>query len=251
MSAPQFAGRMLARFLSKQREHTARPATCQQSDLRATLQKGDVLLVEGSSRISVAIQYLTQSTWSHAALYVGDALGDPPAGEQRRELVEADVTDGVRAVPLSEYECYHTRICRPVGLEPDEIDRIVQFVADRIGHQYDLRNVFDLARYLVQQPPVPQRMKRRLLAFGSGDPTRAICSSLIAQAFQSVRYPILPEVIGERLSDPAYKPIYNEILHIRHHTLFTPRDFDLSPYFRIVKPTIASDDFDPHLLTWV
>ena len=29
-----------------------------------------------------------------------------------------------------------------------------------------------------------------------------------------------------------------EILHIRHHTLFAPRDFDLSPYFEIVKPTI-------------
>lgn len=29
-----------------------------------------------------------------------------------------------------------------------------------------------------------------------------------------------------------------EILHIRHHSLFTPRDFDLSPYFRVVKPTL-------------
>jgi hypothetical protein len=29
-----------------------------------------------------------------------------------------------------------------------------------------------------------------------------------------------------------------EIMHIRHHSLFTPRDFDVSPYFSIVKPTI-------------
>ena len=27
-------------------------------------------------------------------------------------------------------------------------------------------------------------------------------------------------------------------MHIRHHSLFTPRDFDVSPYFNIVKPTI-------------
>lgn len=248
--ASRFVGRWLARFLSKRRAKTARPATCAHGELRRVLRKGDVLLVEGSSRISVAIQYLTQSTWSHAALYVGDALGPPPPGLEPRVLVEADVNDGVRAMPLSEYECYDTRICRPVGLNPEEVDAVVEYAVSRIGYQYDLRNIFDLGRYLIQQPPVPQEMKRRLLAFGSGDPTRAICSSLIAQAFQSVRYPILPEVVGERLSDPAHNRVYNEILHIRHHSLFTPRDFDLSPYFRVVKPTIEEGDFDFHRLTW-
>ena len=33
--------------------------------LMACLQPGDVLLVEGQTRVSVAIKYLTQSTWSH------------------------------------------------------------------------------------------------------------------------------------------------------------------------------------------
>src|SRR5689334_21697563 len=42
--------------------------------LRATLRPGDVILVEGSQRVSEVIKYLTQSSWSHAALYVGDAL---------------------------------------------------------------------------------------------------------------------------------------------------------------------------------
>ena len=50
--------------------------------LRRVLQPGDVLLVEGNSRVSVAIKYLTQSTWSHAALYVGNAVGRvTPDGE--------------------------------------------------------------------------------------------------------------------------------------------------------------------------
>jgi hypothetical protein len=40
-----------------------------------------------------------------------------------------------------------------------------------------------------------------------------------------------------------------EILHIRHHSLFAPRDFDMSPYFQIVKPTIDGA-FDPHKLVW-
>src|SRR3569623_1368950 len=39
--------------------------------LRGIIAPGDVLLVEGNSRISGIIKYLTQSTWSHAALYVG------------------------------------------------------------------------------------------------------------------------------------------------------------------------------------
>jgi len=40
-----------------------------------------------------------------------------------------------------------------------------------------------------------------------------------------------------------------DIIHIRHHSLYTPRDFDLSPYFRIVKPTIERG-FDYKQLTW-
>ena len=40
-----------------------------------------------------------------------------------------------------------------------------------------------------------------------------------------------------------------EILHIRHYSLFTPRDFDLSPYFRIVKPTIEFG-FDYKQIEW-
>jgi hypothetical protein len=72
---------------------------------------------------------------------------------------------------------------------------------------------------------------------------------LIAQAFESVRYPILPEVVFERSDDPACNDSYQEVLHIRHHSLFVPRDFDVSPYFQIIKPTIEQG-FDPHLLTW-
>jgi hypothetical protein len=31
--------------------------------------------------------------------------------------------------------------------------------------------------------------------------------------------------------------------------LFTPRDFDISPYFEVVKPTIAKD-FDYRKIAW-
>lgn len=88
-----------------------------------------------------------------------------------------------------------------------------------------------------------------MLALGSGDPTRAICSTLIAQAFQSVRYPILPIIKTGPSTDPACPGCVAELLHVRHHSLFAPRDFDVSPYFEMVKPTLAAG-FDPHRLIW-
>ena len=244
-----FIGRRLARYLAAPSKRDVRVATCQPGQLAAALRRGDVLLVDGTSRISTAIKYLTQSTWSHAALCVAESASSPYADEQDIELVEADVVDGVRRVSLKEYASLHTRICRPVGLSKFQIDDVVGYVVSRIGYQYDLKNIIDLARYLVQTPPVPVRWRRRLLSLGSGDPTKAICSSLIAQAFQSVRYPILPEIVTEKSNNLSCVNCYNEILHIRHHSLFAPRDFDISPYFRIVKPTIESG-FDHNKLVW-
>jgi hypothetical protein len=42
--------------------------------LCSIIRKGDVILVEGDSKISRMIKLITQSSWSHSALYVGDAL---------------------------------------------------------------------------------------------------------------------------------------------------------------------------------
>lgn len=230
-------GTYLARYLSKPRdEHKI--STSKPGDLASCLRKGDVLLVEGTSRFSSAIKYLTQSSWSHAAIFVGDAINHSDDNSKAINLIEADVLEGVRAVPLSKYESIHTRICRPVGLTRDEIDALMQHVIHRMGQTYDLKNIFDLMRYFITAPPVPGRLKRRMLAFGSGDPTRAICSSIIAEAFQSIRYPILPDIRLLECETREGKRYQKEIMHIRHHSLFAPRDFDVSPYFDIIKPTL-------------
>ncbi|MEM6463402.1 MAG: lipo-like protein [Pseudomonadota bacterium] len=218
--------------------------------LERTLQSGDILLVEGNQKISAAIKYLTQSTWSHAALFVGDACGEPQDGGERNQLIEVVIGEGCIASPLKKYATYNTRICRPIGLTGDDRRAVVEFMISRIGTKYDLKNIFDMLRYFLPTPPVPVRWRRRMLSFGSGDPTRAICSSLMAQAFQLVRYPILPEIKrtpGLASAQSSYSQ--REILHIRHHTLYTPRDFDLSPYFRVVKPTLEHG-FDYKQLNW-
>jgi hypothetical protein len=218
--------------------------------LARALRPGDVLLVEGNTRLSAVIKYLTQSTWSHASLYIGDALGPPKGGAEAQLLVEAEAETGVATVPLSKFAHFNTRICRPIGLSEDERNRVVRFAISKIGMQYDTKHILDLARYLFPYPPVPVALRRRLLAIGSGDPTRAICSTLIAEAFYSIRYPILPERVvidGKTYGVAPY--VQGEIEHIRKYGLFTPRDFDVSPFFAVVKPTIERG-FDFHSLTW-
>jgi hypothetical protein len=217
--------------------------------LNRALEPGDVLLVEGNTRLSAVIKFLTQSSWSHAALYLGNTGVDGQSGDDPgMVLLEAHAKDGVVRVSLDKYAHFNTRICRPVGLSAEERQKVIAYAMARLGMQYDSRQIVDLARYLFPYPPVPVFLRRRLLAIGSGDPTRAICSTLIAAAFESIRYPILPESV-EGTGYGIAPFVRNETEHIRRHGLYTPRDFDISPYFAVIKPTI-DDKFDFHSLEW-
>ncbi len=243
-------GNFLADYLTTPLKRTAHTAQISQAVLQETLQPADILLVEGDTRLSAPIKYLTQSTWSHAAIYIGkDALPISEPWQMPLVLVEADLKYGVHAITLAHYAHLNTRICRPTKLKEADRKRVVDFVVNRIGHRYDLKNILDLARYLLPFAPVPIRLRRRLLSLGSGDPTRAICSTLIAQAFQSVSYPILPEIKREWLDDPECIDCYAETYHIRHHSLYTPRDFDISPFFDIIKPTVLNG-FNYQSIIW-
>jgi len=243
-----YLGKKLAHFLAKPRLNDESFSTSNPELLQRTLRKGDILLIEGTSRFSTSIKFFTQSTWSHAMLYIGDSLG-VEEGTEPKSLLEVDVEEGVRAVPLSMYQEQHSRICRPIGLSESEINDIIQFGVSRIGNSYDLKNIFDLARYLFPTPPIPTRWRRKVFALGSGDPTRAICSSLIAQAFQSINYPILPNVTYENPSDSKRIDSYRKMHRRRDPSLFAPRDFDVSPYFEVIKP-IVQNGFNHHNLRW-
>ena len=228
-------GELLARFLTTPVQvEPALPVDI--TVLCRMLRKADVILVEGDLRISSVIKYLTQSTWSHAVLYAGDG-----------ECIEADVIQGVRRFKLEELARYHLRICRALDLTDEEAEKVVAHAESRLGVQYDLKHVFDLARYMVPLP-LPRAWRRRAIALGSADPSRAICSTLVAESFQAIRYPILPD-IETASPDPAVARKAREIYHIHDTGLFTPRDFDLSPFFQVIKPEIPRG-FDHHRLVW-
>ena len=127
--------------------------------MRKELRPGDVVLVEGKSRISRIIMTLSQSSWSHAAMYIGDALlrwGGPHAeaafqafgAEAAHLILESDIAEGVRVLPVAQYGDYNLRICRPQGLGAESLEKVVAEMLRHLGLRYDQRNIFDLGRYL-------------------------------------------------------------------------------------------------------
>lgn len=267
--------RRIVDFLTEPLSHYQRFVWNDPQALRRHLQKGDVLLVDGDNRVSHVIKYLTQSCWSHAALYVGDELlrlgGDTAArardafGAAADDLLVEALPHGVVASPLSKYVDYNIRIARPHRLRPEHLKLILEDAVAAIGWRYDLRNVLDLARWLIPVHILPHRFRRTALHFGSGQPTEVMCSSLLGKVFAKVRFPILPQIDAPAAFDApvAGRPNllrrifgyesegYTGIFRMRHPTLLTPRDFDLSPYFEIVKFNVVADgQFDYQRIQW-
>jgi len=223
-------GKLIAGYLQKEVPGYEPFTPSDPEHLRGVIEPGDVMLVEGNNRVSGIIKYLTQSTWSHAALFVGPIDGAAEPDGEPHVLIEANIGEGVTSAPLSKYLPYHTRLCRPVGLSFEDRHTVCRYAINRIGFGYDTKNILDLMRFLFPLP-IPQRWRRRMIAFGSGDPTKIICSALIAQAFDAVRYPILPKI-----TRAGSRQARREILHIRDSSLYMPRDSTSRPISKSSNP---------------
>lgn len=203
------------------------------------IRPGDVLLVEGRSRVAEIIKIITLSSWTHAAMYIGRLydIKDPEVrayilthydGPEDEQLVfEALLGKGAIVAPLSQFKNFHLRICRPKGLSPKDAQHVIAHVANKIGNDYNIRELLDLGRFVFPYAFLPRRWRSSLFEHNAGQATRAVCSSMLAEGFASVRFPILP-----LLKHDAKGRI---TIHRRNHRLFTPRDFDYSPYFNIIK----------------
>lgn len=259
-----------ADYLTKPLGEYRRPASHDPEDLRRTLRPGDIVLVEGDQRVSEVIKFLTQSSWSHAAIYVGDALANRSV-EERADLekrfgkdathvvIEALLEEGVIASPIAKYADYNLRICRPPGLQSEDLAKIVAEIGAQMGSRYNVRHVLDLARYFFPVSLIPRRFRRTALELGSDLTHEVICSTLIAQAFQNVGFPILPTITLDAESAPLHwyewllrrRTPYPARFRHKRTGLVTPRDFDLSPYFEVIKPNlVGAEAFDYRRIRW-
>lgn len=212
---------------------------CDFERLRYELRPGDVLLVQGRSRVSEIIQSITQSSWSHSALYIGrlHEIEDleirnlisshfecPP---DTQLLIEGIMGKGTIVSDLCVYNQDNVRLCRPRGLSRQDAQRVIAHAAQKLGFDYDLRHIIDLARFMLPWSFFPRQFRSKVFEYNPGESTRTVCSTMIAEAFASVEFPILPLV-----QEHATKGI--EFI-TRNPRLYTPRDFDYSPYFDIIK----------------
>ena len=228
-----------------------------------------MLLVEGDQRVSWLIKSLTHSSWSHAALYVGDELLKRPGplrdlalehfGEDAEHLLVEAMIDGVVVSPLGKYSVFNVRLCRPHRIRSTHVAEVVDRAIEAIGLRYDMRNIFDLALHLGLASLLPGR-RRRVMRMGSLSSRAVICTSLIGRLFQTVGFPVLPDVSPAtptpssgrfRFLPGRRRKAHAGIFRRRDPTLLTPRDFDLSPYFEVVKfEVVGSRGFDYQRIEW-
>lgn len=235
------------KWLAKDRPYEGIPL-CDFERICYEVRPCDILLIEGRSRIADIIRAITQSSWTHAALYIGRIhdIEDPKLrnlisthykGPPDTQLViEGLMGQGTVVNPINHYENDHIRLCRPRGLSRQDAQQVIDYAVHKIGTEYDVRQIFDLGRFLLPWSFLPRKFRSRLFEHHAGESVKTVCSSMLAEAFASVEFPILPLV-----KQNAEKGIE---LITRNPKLYTPRDFDYSPYFDIIKyPFVEFADY--------
>lgn len=219
------------------------------------IRPGDVVLVEGRSEMSRIIKLFSGSPWSHAALYIGEIKGTDThqtGSDVDHMLVEAFSGRGVIATPLDVYQDHNIRICRPFGIQKADLEQVLETVISKLGMSYDDQNIRDIALMALNSIFRSKKKHTIKACLGNCNDYQVICSGMIAQAFQSVGYPIIPALVPRPQKDCFNdKNPYGGGLIMRHYTQISPGDFDLSPNFEIIKfNIIGSSNFDYKSL-WV
>ena len=214
--------------------------------LRYELRPGDVLLVEGRSNVAEIIKTVTQSMWTHSLLYLGRLhdVDDPMLRDQVQKyrhcnpdeqlIIEAVLGKGIIVTSIEDYEGEHLRICRPRGITRADSQSVIEHAIIHLGTDYNVRQIMDLARFMIPYWFLPRRWRSTLFEHNAGRPTKTVCSTMMAEAFASVRFPIVPVIHQDKKGELS--------LIRRNSKLITPRDFDNSPYFDVIKYPIL--DFD-------
>jgi len=216
----------------------------------------DVLLIEGRSIVSNVIKQVTQSAWTHSCMYIGrihdiedenlqNILRQHYKGPPHKQLIlESLLGKGLICSPIESYRGYHIRISRPRNLTRKDSQKVIAYMINNLGSEYNIRQLYDMWRFFMPWGFFPRRWRSSLFENPNSPSARTVCSTIIAQAFQSVHFPILPLI--KRSNKNGI-----ELYQLNPKTL-TPKDFDYSPYFDIIKyPFVELIDTEfYHSLPW-
>lgn len=187
--------------------------------LALLLDKGDVLLSDGNTRIAALVRRITSSSWSHVSPYVGP----PDDGPDPRCIVEADIAAGVRSIRLSELNALQVRVLKPIGLDETDRSRLAAWVIGQLGSRYDFAHAWKLGRKLLSPNQAHSQSVQDETVSGA---SRFICCSLLANAFAVVGHPVSPHVTRGRLDATV------------EQRNLTPGDFERAPTFEVIDPTV-------------
>lgn len=219
---------------------------CDFARFRFELRLCDVILVEGRTRVSDVIKTITLSCWTHSALYIGRltdiedkevrkiAKSFYPGSPDDHLIIESLLGKGTIISPLTKYQYDNIRICRPKSLSPYDAQKVIETAIEFLGSKYSTRQFIDLARFMFPYGILPRRWRSSLFRLKPGDSTRTICSTMLVESFASIHYPVLPVIQREN---------GNKLRWFRRNAnLSTPKDFDYSPFFDIIKFPYMGDE---------
>ena len=138
------------------------------------MKPGDILLFHGKGVVPWLIRLAVNSHWSHAAIYAGEAWGQP--------FIFEAVLEGVRAFPLQVHERDERLVLRPVE---DIGASVVQEGLKCLGRWYDIVSypaVF-LRALKLRWPWLPYSVRGK-------ENSLLYCFELVAQAYRDAGYPL-------------------------------------------------------------
>lgn len=203
-----------------------------------TLQPGDIILVDGHSRLDEAIKTITSSRWSKAVLYLGRLhdINDPalratlsdylPCSPDTQLILDAQLDRGVHLDALSTLATEHLRICRPRTLSDADAQVVIRHAVSQLGLG-SRRSWFAIMTILLPWGLLPRRWRCGVFSALAGSLLRQVVGTPVGEAFAFIQFPVLPLV--KRIEDQTSR------LYTRHPGIYFAADFDHSPYLDIIK----------------
>lgn len=202
------------------------------------IQPADVLLIQWNSRMGEMIAHLSKSPWTHAVLYIGRIVDikDPillqrirtyySGDEQEPLIIEGIIEKITQVTPLSQYQKQPIRICRAIQLTVAQQQHIINYAVSAIGYTITHRQIWNLIKLFCYWTILPHGLFN-ILFKSNRHLSPKIYASVIAEAFESARAPIMPMVMRQGSGD----------IRLTGQDIRTimPKDFDESPYFEIIK----------------